>query len=68
MANGLTCFTYILTLFIFDISSYTNVELTPYGPLLGIGMGNPGVEKGYPYPNPEIPVPGMLGRGISGLG
>ena len=36
--------------------------------VLGIGMGNSGVEKGYPYPNPEIPLPGMPGRGISGLG
>ena len=36
--------------------------------LLGIGRGNPGVEKGYPYPNPKIPIPGMPGRRISGLG
>jgi hypothetical protein len=37
-------------------------------PEIGIGMGNPGVEKGYPYPNPEIPLPSMPGRGILGLG
>jgi hypothetical protein len=37
-------------------------------PWLGIGTDNPGVEKGYPYPNPEIPLPSMPGRGISGLG
>jgi hypothetical protein len=35
---------------------------------IGIGTGNPGVEKGYPYPNPEIPVPSIPGTGISGLG
>jgi hypothetical protein len=35
---------------------------------VGIGAGNPGVEKGYPYPNPEIPLPGIPGRGVSGLG
>jgi len=37
-------------------------------PEIGIGTGNPGVEKGYPYPNPEIPLPGIPGRGISGSG
>jgi len=31
-------------------------------------MGNPGVENGYPYPNPEIPLPLMPGTGIAGLG
>ena len=35
---------------------------------VGIGMGNPGVKKGYPYPNPEIPLPSIPGRGILGLG
>jgi hypothetical protein len=34
MANGLTYFTYILTIFSFDISCYTNMEYTPCGPLL----------------------------------
>jgi hypothetical protein len=33
MANGLTCFTYVLTIFLFDLSCYTNVECTPRGPL-----------------------------------
>ena len=31
-------------------------------------MGNPRVEKGYPYPNPEIPLLRVLGRGILGSG
>jgi len=35
---------------------------------IGIGMGNPGVEKGYPHPNPEIPLPSIPDRGILGLG
>ena len=33
-----------------------------------IGTGNSGVEKGYPYPNPKIPLPLMTGIGIEGLG
>ena len=35
---------------------------------LGISRGNPRVKKGYPYPNPEIPLPGMPDRGFLGLG
>ena len=34
MANGLFCFTYVLTVFIFDISFYIDMECTPHGPLL----------------------------------
>jgi hypothetical protein len=45
----------------------TNIEQNR-SHLVGIGTGNPGVEKGYPYPNPEIPIPRMPGMGISGLG
>ena len=47
----------------------TSLEFTNKDDLvIGIGTGNPRVEKGYHYPNPEIPIPSILGMGILGLG
>jgi len=35
---------------------------------VGIGMGNPGVFQGYPYPHPNKPIPAHWGAVFDGYG
>ena len=35
---------------------------------VGSSTGNPGVFRGYPYPNPSLPVPAVWGTGLSVMG
>ena len=43
-------------------------EQQSHGPQLVIGMGNPWVHKGYPYPYPRKPLPLVKGTGLHRYG